>query len=570
MAAALLFAAGAATAQWNFENAETLQFGSGLNGQNLVVDDEGTLYAVFRSGSILNHYYRTTNSEQWSTPEQVNDSASWSPSGDFAVAWNPLTRHPVVAYTAGDRVWLAERHDGGTWTRSALSDPLEDAMSPDVAVNDSGEIFVVYILLTGGAYQLEYAFYDGAEWEWDVIAEANLGAFGSGARPRAGVQANGIAHVAFRAIGDQGYKVQHATNSEPGGNSWVLTDLVVPHAESYPGDLIVTPDGTAYCVTEGSEGFGIPAPVYFHRRTPGGGWLFGVAASDRPAGDPVVALDSQFDGHTMWLPVSGNFYSGEIFYSSENNFWTPVLIHDNVGTGACFVIDPENFGHLIVETGQGVLKYLKSETSLLHVAGDPELTITPAAIDFDSLEVGEDSTVHVSLMNSGDDILTVWAFEVYGTGFSGPPQWWAISLSPGASISGPINFAPTNPDDFEGFALIWSTAASSPDTIPLSGVGYVVSSGGDAPAPLEFALHPLFPNPFNGLVNVSFELPHASDVSLRVYDVLGREAGVVLNGSLQAGTHAAQWSCAECASGIYLFKLEAAGQTIVQKAVYQK
>ena len=88
----------------------------------------------------------------------------------------------------------------------------------------------------------------------------------------------------------------------------------------------------------------------------------------------------------------------------------------------------------------------------------------------------------------------------------------------------------------------------------------------DAP----FELKPLYPNPFNGAVNVSFTLPRASEVSLKVFDVLGREVATIISGAKQAGHHMAQWNCAECAAGIYLFKLEVSGQSFVQKAAYVK
>ncbi|MBL0061849.1 MAG: T9SS type A sorting domain-containing protein [bacterium] len=97
-----------------------------------------------------------------------------------------------------------------------------------------------------------------------------------------------------------------------------------------------------------------------------------------------------------------------------------------------------------------------------------------------------------------------------------------------------------------------------------------VNDAPEAPLPLAFELKPLYPNPFNGAVNISFTLPRASGVSLKVFDVLGREVGEIASGVKQAGLHNTQWNCAECAAGIYLFKLDAAGQTFVQKAAYVK
>ncbi|MBL0062817.1 MAG: T9SS type A sorting domain-containing protein [bacterium] len=144
------------------------------------------------------------------------------------------------------------------------------------------------------------------------------------------------------------------------------------------------------------------------------------------------------------------------------------------------------------------------------------------------------------------------------------------SLTFGNTVAIPVRFRPIAEQVYSGYIVFTSNSVTSPDTVVLSGIGYFFDDAPDTPLPLAFELKPLYPNPFNGAVNISFSLPKASDVSLNVYDVLGRQVSTMINGTMNAGLHTAQWNCAECAAGIYLFKLEAAGQTFVQKAAYVK
>jgi hypothetical protein len=566
----MLFTASMAHAQWDIAHAENLDFANGPVGKNLAVDPGLNVHAIFRSDNLVQYYKQSAGSGEWSEAETVNDSLSMGQLGEFSIAWNNATDQPIVAYTANERVWFAERHIDNTWTRFRMGEETVEAMTPDVAVNLAGQIYVIYVVFVNNSYQLEYGFFDDNAWTYDMI-EADLGTFGSGASPRAGIESNGAGHVLFRAVGPTGYRVQHGTNEQAGGIGWFLVNLTVPHPESYPGDIIVEPDRTVHCVTQGSEGFGMPRPVYYHKRNPAGMWTFGTLASGNTnAGDPLVAFDSENNGHTVWLPLDGNFYTGEIYYSSENSEWEPEFIFDNIGGGVAFVMDNQNYGHLLMENANGDVLYLLSDTPLGGGTFEPEILITPTMIDFDSVEVDEDSIVSVRLENVGNATLTLSGFDVVGNGFNGPP-WIVVNLEPGAFMTTEVQFAPEAEQDYLGRVIVWSNAASSPDTILLVGSGYIfIDDAPEVPAPLEFALHPLYPNPFNGAVNVSFSLPKSSDVSLSVYDVLGREVGQLINGTLNAGEHQAEWNCAECAAGIYLFRLEAAGRTMVQKAVFAK
>lgn len=66
-----------------------------------------------------------------------------------------------------------------------------------------------------------------------------------------------------------------------------------------------------------------------------------------------------------------------------------------------------------------------------------------------------------------------------------------------------------------------------------------------------------YPNPFNPTTTLKFILPAASDVTLRVYDILGREVATLVNDRLEAGEHKVSFDASRLASGVYLYQLQA-------------
>ncbi len=70
------------------------------------------------------------------------------------------------------------------------------------------------------------------------------------------------------------------------------------------------------------------------------------------------------------------------------------------------------------------------------------------------------------------------------------------------------------------------------------------------------------PNPFAAQATITFSLAEAADVRLRVFDVLGREVASLASGVHAAGLHEATFEASGLPSGLYLYRLEAAGQTL--------
>lgn len=77
--------------------------------------------------------------------------------------------------------------------------------------------------------------------------------------------------------------------------------------------------------------------------------------------------------------------------------------------------------------------------------------------------------------------------------------------------------------------------------------------------PQRYMLHQNYPNPFNASTMISFHLPVAAVVTLKVFDVRGNEVSTLINGKKSAGAYLVRFDAAGLASGIYFYRLEARG-----------
>jgi hypothetical protein len=77
------------------------------------------------------------------------------------------------------------------------------------------------------------------------------------------------------------------------------------------------------------------------------------------------------------------------------------------------------------------------------------------------------------------------------------------------------------------------------------------------PIPRDFVLHQSFPTPFNPAAIIRFELPRPSDVRLSVFDIVGHEVLVLVKERKEAGVYEVTLDCSRCASGVYVYRLQA-------------
>jgi hypothetical protein len=83
-------------------------------------------------------------------------------------------------------------------------------------------------------------------------------------------------------------------------------------------------------------------------------------------------------------------------------------------------------------------------------------------------------------------------------------------------------------------------------------------------------LNPNYPNPFNPSTQIAFSTTKEGPVSLRVYDVLGREVVTLVNENRKAGEYTERFDGSRLASGVYMYVLQSAEGRLTSRMVLSK
>ena len=86
----------------------------------------------------------------------------------------------------------------------------------------------------------------------------------------------------------------------------------------------------------------------------------------------------------------------------------------------------------------------------------------------------------------------------------------------------------------------------------------------------KFILNQNYPNPFNPLTNIQYSVNSTQQVTLKVYDLLGREIATLVNEEKPAGEYEVEFGGTGLTSGIYFYQLRAGEFTQVKKMVLLK
>jgi hypothetical protein len=133
---------------------------------------------------------------------------------------------------------------------------------------------------------------------------------------------------------------------------------------------------------------------------------------------------------------------------------------------------------------------------------------------------------------------------------------------------------------FTGTNALLDIDVSTPNCCPVGwavgaggtilGMGLVGISGNNNEVPHEYNLMQNYPNPFNPVTNISFSIPKAGHVELKIYDVLGREAATIVNEFKQAGNYTVNFNASSFSSGVYFYTIKSGDFTGTKKMVLVK
>lgn len=184
-------------------------------------------------------------------------------------------------------------------------------------------------------------------------------------------------------------------------------------------------------------------------------------------------------------------------------------------------------------------------------SGTPVETITPAVDNVFGMAVNQhDNDAHAKRQAS-----VQWAAVLLDAAWNTPKYLGTVKFLE----NNKLQFIPSN------------NMTGVTNVVPYDGSDYTRSGVEErSVAPKAFALQQNYPNPFNPTTTITYAVPKASNISLTVYDMMGREVAVLAEGRKAAGFYTVEFDGKNLASGVYFYRLKAGSTVLKQKMVMLK
>ncbi len=253
---------------------------------------------------------------------------------------------------------------------------------------------------------------------------------------------------------------------------------------------------------------------------------------------------------TLWI---SSFTSGDSQFTLE----TPIA-GIAPGSSATFTLrfTPQAAGQVSASFTMVSNAQSSPNTITVHGTGvaDPAIAFAPEPLTFGSVEIGSKEDLVLTISNPGTLKLTVSSITSTNTDFAALQSQFEVAG--GGSFANTIRFTPSVVGSLSGALIIESDAASSPDTVLVTGTGLDVNSVQRLQSvPGEFTLFQNYPNPFHPATTIRYDLHRAAPVRVTVYNALGQVASVLVDETQNPGSHAVQWMPSGNTPGIYLYVL---------------
>jgi hypothetical protein len=187
--------------------------------------------------------------------------------------------------------------------------------------------------------------------------------------------------------------------------------------------------------------------------------------------------------------------------------------------------------------------------------GVPATQIDKVNIPFGSTEIQKSVSASFTISNSGNDTLVLQSVLSSNPVFS--VKNIQQFLLPGKTVNDTIVFAPVAVGTEQGAITILTNAATSPDTIHVTGTGSPKVAIDQTPLiGKDFELGQNYPNPFSSETVIPLRIERAGFVRLTVYSVLGEEITTLVSSLLPAGMHEFRWSPQQGQAGIFYYRLQ--------------
>ena len=174
---------------------------------------------------------------------------------------------------------------------------------------------------------------------------------------------------------------------------------------------------------------------------------------------------------------------------------------------------------------------------------------------------------NIELIN-GEIEIGDWLFSYCGNTVTGSRQWLGRTVDiPAMGAEGNLMTAGyCGMNDTPHFKLLKSKSqelialhGETPTWQP-NGIFFLGSLQETAPLPNEFAMHAAYPNPFNPMTQIRYDIPAEGYLEISIFDLRGQKIETLENEFIQPGEYTVSWKASHVASGVYFVHFTASGE----------
>ena len=202
-------------------------------------------------------------------------------------------------------------------------------------------------------------------------------------------------------------------------------------------------------------------------------------------------------------------------------------------------------------------------------------TTNTDTLNFGNYTVGSPVSNQFTIYNPHNTAVIIYEFYCSNPAFSTSVQT-PVTIQPNGSLDVPVTFKPAQDSSFSvsfnirNTGLINGEAQMIARQVILSVTTGITSVNNNIAPPKQYELDQNYPNPFNPATIISYQIPVSGIVTLKVYDVLGREVKTLVNAFKSQGKYSVSFNANNLSSGVYFYQLESGNYTSIKKMVLLK
>jgi hypothetical protein len=515
-------------------------------------------------------------------------AAAFGASDNYAVAWTEYVDGQadihMMIFTSADARRLGQE--------IVINDDSIGAPSTEPFVVATGEFYSLVLYTSqrhdaGDIYlrsMTRIGTFMTSEWTVNQDTGSSLQSEASAASSSAGIL---ITWIDSRSVGGfsgqriYGRRMINATNYF-NGDEFMISDTTASAVKASP-KVAMAPDGrTLVAWIDHRNG---SAQVWGRWLTTGGAidgteFIISNTAVDSSANDLWAGVDAANHFYVAWLDIGMTEPTPKCVWYNQNHSeggrfdWPSAVAGKTIEQLSADVFPNGDLALFWIWLDEG-----KRSAHLSRISSDGTVLVAPTEITDDTLSNATDPAVAVD--NNGNVSMT-WVdrrdgrraayYQILDDGLV------PIGVNLPLSSADPEFMATPSTDATYGWGwFTWIDPRANGLNVYASSVNYDPTDVEDDPTTLpgKFALEQNYPNPFNPSTVISFTLPTSCEVSLDVYNILGRRVCTLSQGVLPAGDHSVVWDGTDsrgdhAGSGVYFYKLTAGSEVQTRKMMLLK